>query len=849
MAKDFLNDTVFPALFERLDTALPEFHFHLKQKGDGRRLWESRSGARPDGYTGSEAGKTFVDERTPFYLSDLNPMRGRSIWAYLKERDGLDNGATFRLLCELADTKPEANLSPEALERMQAAQRRAEIFEAANVFFLDQLHTAKSSAAEAARQYLKQRGYSLPELRQPEQELKDGYTGGERMEVGYCPNLPDLRQYLERQTRAVKTTDETGAEVVTEAQRFTPEEIQTVLPPYGAAGRVSLTLRERGRIVGFSFRSVDGKEPKYLNLEGYKKEQHLPGLTRCGNVVLVEGWLDMMRAHAAGLVEVAALGGTSISPAQIEAALRAGATSLTLALDNDQPGQTATRAAVEALLRYQEKTGKEFAVFVCQYPAGVKDFDELLRDGKEAAAEMLRLRLGVSRYLSNWLDTVRAEEIAKAAGGYSTDVFREELLREVVLLERLVRPVDVPHLRQLLEPFYRTYGINAEAVAAKADSVRTLEAEKLYRAELREIGKKAEEALLEGKTEEAERLLWNTTREARLRLHSGRFAELLEGQTREAVAAELARLGDGLTTSYTLTKNGNEVALEFPAGGVSVVAAPSGHGKTAFLINAALDVCERNPDKVFHFFTLEESGAAVTAKALNTFLDLDLSARNERSLEHYLRGNGQYIAAGKLPEMQGREAKFWQLIGSRLFVHYLEDNTAENLCEAIRWLHGRGNVGGVFVDYIQLINLTEPGRMDRQKEMKQVCLQLKNAAVDTGLPLVFAAQFNRTATTEEATHDYTNIGEAGDIERVAALIIGLWNREFTREAQDKNGNPVAGTGPAPLMAAKILKWRGGPVGYTAAWNYDGNRKRIYPGPLAPQSQGATTYQKAANAPF
>ena len=840
MHKDFLNDTLYPALFERLDTALPEFHFREKTRGDGSRIWVSATSHRPDGSNGSAAGKTAVSERSPFFLSDFNPVKGRSIWAYLKDRGGLENGDVFRLLCELANVTPEANLSPAALARMEEAQRRAEVFEAANAYLLEQLHTAKSEAANAARAYLKGRGITLHELRQPEQELKDGYTGGERMEVGYCPNLPELRQYLERQTRAVKTTDETGAEVVTEEQRFAPEEIQKVLPPNGGAGRVSLTLRERGRIVGFSFRSVDGKEPKYLNLEGYKKEQHLPGLTRCGNVVLVEGWLDMMRAHAAGFVEVAALGGTSISTAQIEAALRAGATSITLALDNDQPGQTATRAAVETLLRYQERTGKEFAVYVCQYPAGIKDFDELLSGGKEAAAEMLRLRSGVSRYLSNWLDTVRAEEIAKTAGGYSTDVFREELLREVVLLERLVRPVDVPQLRQLLAPLYTTYGIDAEAVAAAADSVRTLEAEKLYRAELREIGKKAEAALLEGKTEEAENLLWKATREARLRLHSGRFAELLEGQTREAVAAELARLGDGLTTSYKLTKNGKEVALEFPAGGISVVAGASGHGKTAFLINAALDVCERNPDKVFHLFTLEESGAAVTAKALNTFLNLELSARNERSLEHYLRGNGQYIGAGKLPELQSREAEFWQLIGSRLFVHYLEDSTAESLCEAIRWLHRRGNVGGVFVDYIQLLNLTEPGRMDRQKEMKQVCLQLKNAAVDTGLPLVFGAQFNRTVATEAASHDYTNIGEAGDIERVAALIIGLWNREKNEETIDKNGNPIAGTGPAPLMAAKILKWRGGPVGYAAAWNYDGNRKRIYPGPLAPQSQGATS---------
>ena len=88
MQNDFLNDILYPALFERLPEAFPEFHFREKAKSGGYRLFESRTGLRPDGYTGSEAGKTFVSERTPFYLSDLNGSRGRGVWAYIQEREG-----------------------------------------------------------------------------------------------------------------------------------------------------------------------------------------------------------------------------------------------------------------------------------------------------------------------------------------------------------------------------------------------------------------------------------------------------------------------------------------------------------------------------------------------------------------------------------------------------------------------------------------------------------------------------------------------------------------------------------------------------------------------------------------
>lgn len=79
------------------------------------------------------------------------------------------------------------------------------------------------------------------------------------MELGFCPSTQELQKHLQELTK-------------NEEARFTLEEIKTALPPNGAAGRVSLTLRERGRIVGFKFRAADQvTEYKYLNLEGSKK--------------------------------------------------------------------------------------------------------------------------------------------------------------------------------------------------------------------------------------------------------------------------------------------------------------------------------------------------------------------------------------------------------------------------------------------------------------------------------------------------------------------------------------------------------------------------------------------------
>lgn len=840
MQNDFLNSTLFPALFERLPEALPEFHFKEKVKGSGYRLLESRTGARPDGQTSKEAGKTFVSERTPFYLSDLNGIRGRSIWAYIQEREGLDKAGTFARLCELAEVKPAANLSPEALERMEKATRRAEVFEALNAYYLEALHTSQTAGADKARAYLKGRGYTLPELRQAEQTLKNEYQGGERMELGFCPNLAEVEAYLKEQKRTIKTKDEAGADVTSEEERFTLEEIKAALPLNGSAGRVSITLREFGRIIGFKFRAVDEADPKYLNLEGYKKERHLPGLKRGEHVVFVEGELDAMSAHSAGLLEVAALGGSAVSEEQIKRALSAGAKHLTLALDNDEPGREATRKAVEALLRYREKIEGSFTVFVCSYPEGVKDFDELLRlpEGKDKAAEMLQSRKAAANYLADFFKYTRGPQIAAehAGGSFENDILRPYFKEELTTLWRILPTSEARYFEDILGGILEEYYLAWDEIRFEADSLREIEAAKIYR---QEAAKKSEEAAALfklGKSEEAEEMLKEVA-EARRRAGAGKFAGLQEVRTEEALREHLLNAPPTLETSFKLGVDGRQTSLKLPAGGISIFAARPGHGKSRTLVNLALDVCDLHPGEV-HYFTYEESAEKVTLKALNAALNMDLSGplcdTNEEALEGYFKGSGlnMGVDAGKFEA--GKEAFFELINKQRLNVHFSE-MSAEGLVDAIRYLHRRRKVSAVFVDYIQLLNLEKVGRgiNNRQEEVKAICNLLKDAARETGLPLILAAQFGRTVSREEEV-SMAALREAGDIEQTAAFILGMWNRY-----QD-------GENPAAEIVGKVLKNRGGSPNGRAVWAYDGNKYKVLPGNIEGGGAGGIQSLKIKN---
>ena len=131
-------------------------------------------------------------------------------------------------------------------------------------------------------------------------------------------------------------------------------------------GRIVFPLLQGDRrVVGFAGRVMPGGggfiEPKYLNCPEtpiFRKGQVLFGLPEAQGAirasrraVVVEGYLDAVAVHQAGLREVVACGGTVVSENQVALLQRAGCEDLVLLLDTDPAGLDAPLAAAQTLLR------------------------------------------------------------------------------------------------------------------------------------------------------------------------------------------------------------------------------------------------------------------------------------------------------------------------------------------------------------------------------------------------------------------------------------------------------------------------------------------------------------------
>ena len=794
--KDFNDNVLYPSLFDSLDQVFPEFQF--RKNGPN---WVSGNKLKVTGETGDKVGSVMVYRDRPYYLKDYT-RDGRAITTYLEEQGKASDWieAVRYLANNLGLEIPSDDLSKEDRAKYRQAEKKASLYEAVNDFFIDCLSNkdneiAKSAEANKARLYLAERGFNQDNLRTHFQELD---AQSNKAEIGLVPSFTQIKNHLENKI-------------------FSSGEIDNLLLNSLSSlvvNRVTIPLRDPiGRIKGFAFRAITAEDtgPKYLYSSGLDKSSFLFNLRAVKgdkDLVIVEGLIDALHARALGLENVVALGGTSFNATQLKLAQRYGAEKLTLCLDNDRAGIEATIRAIDLI----KKTSPDLKFYIASLPKDVKDPDELItKSGIEALKTVIK---EAQSYLGFHLD------ITLSRFTENTDKGRDELLDDFRQVSYLAsNPVE----RELvLEKFINKaepLGITRKALELYAERIKSgLEREK----EAKRIDKALSDAkalLEEGKLERANELLGKHSKQNNIAISEDAFSGLLKPITEGEVSERLKIKPESLPSGYTF--KGEELLI--PSGAITILSAPTSHGKTSFLINLALSVAKKSQDiKPIHFFSYEENQEAIILKALNTFSNTEISKNNRRSIEAYLRdGSEQFFKKEGKEKIdlfkQDKEKFFKEYLSTRKLNFHYVSYSVEELVSAIHYLNKAGEVGAVFIDYMQILRLKNHKASSRQEELKQICLDLKDCSVETGIPLILGAQFNRTVTTIEAIHP-TAIGEAGDIERIANLIIGFWNRTFSELGKDPKVSPE--------IYAKILKGRDIGAGAEEVFDFNGNTGKI-----------------------
>jgi len=383
----------------------------------------------------------WTNERTPSFMvspekqiwHDFSSGKGGDMFSFVMEMEGMDFRATLEHLARKAGVDLEQFRPEQGRAISRQKNRVIEALELAAKFYQKQLTVNKT----ALSYLIKDRKFSKQTLL--------------TWQLGYAPNTGfALTDFL---TKHGFTTDETKLAGLSTERSQRPSDM--------FRGRIMIPLHDsRGSVIGFTARLlIDDKDaPKYINTPqtvAYDKSRHVFGLhlakesiRKSGYVVVVEGNMDVIASHQAGITNVVASAGTAITDRHLRE-LKRFTGDVRLSFDADQAGITATERAIPLA----QKVGVNLSIITID----AKDPDELIQKDPK----LWQKSIETAKYAPDWLIELYKKTLdLSTAQGKRT--FTDALL---VTIRRLTDSVEQEHY---LKTVAEAVDTSLEAVKAKA---------------------------------------------------------------------------------------------------------------------------------------------------------------------------------------------------------------------------------------------------------------------------------------------------------------------------------------------------------------------------------------------
>ena len=323
---------------------------------------------------------------------------------------------------------PREETTPFEDERAKHKKRLYDTLDKADRFYRQQLRSHRS--ARQAVDYLKSRGL-------------DGKTSAD-FGIGYAPpGWDNLLLELGEDATSLRLQVDAGLLIEKPEQNKRYDRFRN---------RIMFPIRDtRGRTIAFGGRVLGDDKPKYLNSPEtpvFHKGRELYGLYEAtqspgelSNVVVVEGYMDVVALAQFGIDNAVATLGTAITGPHLEKLFRY-TPEVVFCFDGDQAGRKAAHRALENCLPMMEDGRSARFLFL---PEG-HDPDTMVR---ETGAERFRDRLAEAQPLSQFLFATAGEGIdtstpdgkarlAKNAAPYlnniPANIFRELMVGELATL-------------------------------------------------------------------------------------------------------------------------------------------------------------------------------------------------------------------------------------------------------------------------------------------------------------------------------------------------------------------------------------------------------------------------------
>ena len=312
----------------------------------------------------------FHNEKTPSFTVSQEKQfykcfgcgEGGSVFNFLMKKEGLSFSEAVRSLARKAGV--------DIPQRRDASYDKRDYLYQANSLAAGFFQACLSSEeGRQAREYLDKRGIDRGSI--------------EKFRIGYAPDRWDgLLTAAQGKGISAETLLGAGLVIAREGKKGCYDRFRN---------RLMFPISDlTGNVIAFGGRSLDGKEPKYLNSPEtalFHKGGCLYGVDlargdifREKKVLVMEGYTDVIMAHQYGISWAVGLLGTALSEEHVRL-LRPWTEVVVLVMDGDAPGLKSAERNVETLIREDVETR------IAELPEGYDPCDLLLKEGRDSFLE------------------------------------------------------------------------------------------------------------------------------------------------------------------------------------------------------------------------------------------------------------------------------------------------------------------------------------------------------------------------------------------------------------------------------------------------------------------------------
>lgn len=326
----------------------------------------------------------FHQEKTPSFMVNREKQvfkcfgcgEGGDVIGFLMKKEGLDFIEAVKTLAQRANIFiNEPAVSHEFKEKVEKQKKYFQINKKAGRYFYDSL----VQRSNLALNYLIKRGLTTKIIK--------------NFGLGYASNSwVDLLNYLKKEGYDENDLEECGLIIENKQKNGYYDRFRN---------RIMFPIFDiKGNVVGFGGRVLDDSLPKYLNSPEttfFNKGEILYGLniarknSKIGQVILVEGYMDVISLHQQGFTNVVATLGTSLTKKHATL-LKRYFDEVVICFDGDNAGMLATLRSIEIL------KDVEIDIKILTFPNNMDPDDFIKKKGKKVFKNQIKAALNPIDY-------------------------------------------------------------------------------------------------------------------------------------------------------------------------------------------------------------------------------------------------------------------------------------------------------------------------------------------------------------------------------------------------------------------------------------------------------------------